>query len=199
VLVRGVAVVLAPAEGTVLRAAASIVPNYNRNPAHICPNSSSHSVSLLMAGSAAPANNTDPQTIVILRLTLTERSPDTQEQNAEATAAPPGIGVPSVEVRNFVRGVTKADRCRGSNVAQKPTRLLIVILQIGIKTLIPGAGFDRDVARAGMVARSRGCHSSPSMSSTPPASSRLVPALDQRQIQGRARRSVTLPALFIRT
>jgi len=31
-----------PAVGTVLRAAASIVPDHNCNPAHICPNSSNH-------------------------------------------------------------------------------------------------------------------------------------------------------------
>lgn len=42
VLVRVAAVVLAPAVETVLPAAASIVPDHNRNPAHICPNYSSH-------------------------------------------------------------------------------------------------------------------------------------------------------------
>jgi hypothetical protein len=139
--------------------------------------------------------------------------------------APPGTHVPSVEVRKFVREVTKADRCRGPNKAhstQERSRLfchprhppwmiatsvkpcsgcarllfaaapgqhdreddlLLRSLQIRITTLILSAGFDpdlvtADVARAGMVPRSRGCRSSPSMNSTSPASSCCLASSD---------------------
>jgi hypothetical protein len=71
-----------------------------------------------MAGSATPANNTDPQAIATLRLTLTERSPGTQKHKWRSNRAPPGTDVPFVKVRKFVREVTKADRWRGTNKAQ---------------------------------------------------------------------------------
>ena len=66
-----------------------------------------------MAGSPTPANKIDPHAIAALRLTLTERSPDTQKYKLKERLRPSGTHVRFVDVKKFVREVTKADRCRG--------------------------------------------------------------------------------------
>lgn len=125
-------VVLVPVEG--LASLASIVPGHNRNPAHICPISTSHTL----------RNYLDPWCMQPLHVLLswwleTRLLPITSNRkplrwyallslnallvrkkiHVERCSRSHSSRVPAGQVGKFVRGVTEAERCRGPNRARE--------------------------------------------------------------------------------
>jgi hypothetical protein len=170
------------AEASVAGAADPVVSDRSRNLAHICPNPSSHTLlnradfsymQLLLVLRRSWPEGLLPPTISIPTPSrryaeLSLNAPlGTQKLMRRSNCAPPGTHVPSVNVRKFVREVTKADRCWEPNKAQPKSEDFRPFTAPALDDRkLDEALFPRRVSlfrrsrmlRAGLVPSSRGCH-----------------------------------------